>query len=63
MATPDMSNALSKAGRLLLQCIESFPVPIEDALWVQTYGNLESAERASRFQGSWEDPRHVANPD
>ena len=58
-----MSTALGKAGRLLLQCIESFPVPIEDALWVQTYGNLDAAERASRFQNSWEDPRHVTSSD
>jgi hypothetical protein len=32
---PKTSRALRDAGRWLLQCIESFPIPIEEALWVE----------------------------
>ena len=65
----NIRHALSEAVRWLWQHIESFPIPIEDALWVQTYANLEAtehvstlkAERVSRVQGVWEDPRHASN--
>jgi hypothetical protein len=29
------NRALRDAGRWLLACIESFPIPIEEALWVE----------------------------
>jgi hypothetical protein len=32
-----MGRAVGDAGRRLLQLIESFPVPIEEALWVEIY--------------------------
>jgi hypothetical protein len=51
-------RAVSEAVRWLWQRIESFPIPIEDALWVETYGNLDATKHAS---GVWEDPRHVSN--
>jgi hypothetical protein len=55
----NIRHVLREVAGWLWQRIESFPIPIEDALWVETYGNLEAKEHVS---GGWEDPRHVSNP-
>ena len=45
--TPKMSRALRDAGRWLLTCIESFPVPIEEAMWVEEFRHAEAGERTA----------------
>ncbi|MCX7363523.1 MAG: hypothetical protein NTV97_16950 [Alphaproteobacteria bacterium] len=57
-----LRHALGEAGRWLLQCIERFPIPIEEALWIEAYGSSEAARRLANAQDIWEDRRHVANP-
>jgi hypothetical protein len=44
-ASPKISRALRGAGRWLLTCIESFPVPIEEAMWVEDFRHAEAGER------------------
>jgi hypothetical protein len=57
-AMPDLGHALGNVGRWLWQRVETFPIPIEDAKWVKTYGNLDAAEHVSALRIR---PRHVAS--
>jgi hypothetical protein len=43
---PRRSRALRDAARWLLACAESFPVPIEEALWVEDFRHAAAGERA-----------------
>ncbi len=54
-------DVLSLAIRWLLERIESFPIPIEEALWVYTYASPDAFERGSRVEDSWEGLRHGSN--
>jgi hypothetical protein len=47
---PKTSRALRDAGRWLLQCIESFPIPIEEALWVEDSRRTVAEERAAAWR-------------
>ena len=51
-----LRHALGAAGRWVLHCIERFPIPIEEALWIEAY---RSPERVRHMR---EDRRHVSNP-
>jgi hypothetical protein len=42
---PKVGRALSGAGRWLLACVESFPVPIEEAMWVEDFRHAAAGER------------------
>jgi hypothetical protein len=44
------SRALRDAGRWLLACIESFPIPIEEALWVEDSRRTAAEERAAAWR-------------
>jgi hypothetical protein len=44
------SRALRGAGRWLLACIESFPIPIEEALWVEDSRRTVAEERAAAWR-------------
>ena len=44
------SRALRDAGRWLLACIESFPIPIEEALWVEDSRRTVADERAAAWR-------------
>jgi hypothetical protein len=44
------SRALRDAGRWLLACIESFPIPIEEALWVEDSRRTVAEERAAAWR-------------
>jgi hypothetical protein len=41
---------LRDAGRWLLACIESFPIPIEEALWVEDSKRTVAEERAAAWR-------------
>ncbi len=43
---PKMRRALRDAARWLLACTEGFPVPIEDALWIEDIRHAAAGERA-----------------
>ena len=47
---PKTSRALRDAGRWLLACIESFPIPIEEALWVEDSRRTVAEERAAAWR-------------
>jgi hypothetical protein len=47
---PKTSRALHDAGRWLLACIESFPIPIEEALWVEDSRRTVAGERAAAWR-------------
>jgi hypothetical protein len=47
---PKTSRALREAGRWLLACIESFPIPIEEALWVEDSRRTVAEERAAAWR-------------
>jgi hypothetical protein len=47
---PKISRALRDAGRWLLACIESFPIPIEEALWVEDSRRTVAEERAAAWR-------------
>ena len=44
------SRALRDAGRWLLACIESFPIPLEAALWVEDSRRTVAEERAAAWR-------------
>ena len=46
---PKTSRALRDAGRWLLACIESFPIPIEEALWIEDSRRTVAEERAAAW--------------
>jgi hypothetical protein len=48
-ANPKTSRALRDAGRWLLACIESFPIPIEEALWIEGSRRTVAEERAAAW--------------
>jgi hypothetical protein len=54
-------DVLSLAIRWLLERIESFPIPIEEALWVYTYASSDAVERGSRVEDTWEGPLRASN--
>jgi hypothetical protein len=41
-------DVLSRAVRWLLERIESFPIPLEEALWVYTYVSPDAVECSAR---------------
>ncbi len=43
----NLRRTLSEALRWLWQQAERFPIPVEDALWVQTYRDSQSTDRLS----------------
>ena len=45
-----IARALRDAGRWLLACIESFPIPIEEALWVEDSRRTVAEERAAAWR-------------
>lgn len=47
---PMTSRALRDAGRWLLACIESFPIPIEEALWVEDSWRTVAKEKAAAWR-------------
>ena len=47
---PKTSCALRDAGRWLLACLESFPIPIEEALWVEDSKRTVAEERAAAWR-------------
>jgi hypothetical protein len=47
---PKTSRALRDAGRWLLACLESFPIPIEEALWVEDSKRTVAEERAAAWR-------------
>jgi hypothetical protein len=47
---PQTNRALRDAGRWLLACIESFPIPIEEALWVEDSRRTVADERAAAWR-------------
>ena len=47
---PKTNRALHDAGRWLLACIESFPIPIEEALWVEDPRRTVAEERAAAWR-------------
>jgi hypothetical protein len=49
-ANPKTSRALRDAGRWLLMCIESFPIPIEEALWIEDSRRTVAEERAAAWR-------------
>ena len=54
-------DVLSLAIRWLLERIASFPIPIEEALWVYTYAPSDAFERGSSVEDTWEGRRHASN--
>ena len=48
--SPKTNRALRDAGRWLLACIESFPIPIEEALWVEDSRRTVAEERAAAWR-------------
>jgi hypothetical protein len=64
-----VTSAFHEAGRWLLECIESFPIPIEEALWVHAYGypdvvkgvSAPRTKRVPKFQEFQADRRHASN--
>jgi hypothetical protein len=55
-------HLLGHAIRWLLRRIESFPIPIEEALWVYTYGSSDAFERVSSAEDHWEGLHRGSNP-
>jgi len=47
---PKTSRALRDAGRWLLACIESFPIPIEEALWIEDSRRTVAEERVAAWR-------------
>jgi len=48
--SPKTNRALRDAGRWLLACIERFPIPIEEALWVEDSRRTVAEERAAAWR-------------
>jgi hypothetical protein len=47
---PKTNRTLRDAGRWLLACIERFPIPIEEALWVEDSRRTVAEERAAAWR-------------
>ena len=47
---PKTNRALRDAGHWLLACIESFPIPIEEVLWVEDSRRTVAYERAAAWR-------------
>ena len=47
---PKANRALRDAGLWLLACLERFPIPIEEALWVEDSRRTVAEERAAAWR-------------